>query len=275
MMDIETRPLSSSLGVEVLGVNAREMTAAEKDAIKVLFENHHLVLFRNAELSEEQHLDIVKAIGPISTNDEIMKDGRRFILISNVHPDGRLPEGELYYHSDHMFLKRPLKGISLYAIEAPRVGGETRFLNMAKAYAELPEDLKKRIEGLSARHVYDYSVNRGDKRPNPSNLSEMTDTAIHPLVWHHPESGLPILFLSQLFTTDIIGLSQEDSDEILEELFAFLDSRGDDYVHKWSVGDLIIWDNCHLQHARNDFPASERRALRRVPIEAVEIALTA
>ena len=274
-MSIKTRTLSPSLGVEVFGVNAQEMSLDEKCTVKALFEKHHLVLFRNAGLSEEQHLDIVKAIGPISKSDEIMKDGRRFTLISNVHPDGRLPEGELYYHSDHMFLKSPLKGISLYAIEAPRVGGETRFLNTAKAYAELPADLKKRIEGLSARHVYDYSVNRGDKRPDPSSLSEMSDTAIHPLVWHHPESGMPILFLSQLFTTDIIGLSREESDEILEALFKFLDSRGDDYVHKWSVGDLIIWDNCHRQHARNDFPASERRALRRVPIEAAEFALTA
>ena len=268
-MSIHAKPLSSSLGVEIIGLDAQTMGPEEKEAVRLLFDNHYLVLIRNAGVSGDQHLDIAKAIGPISASDAIMKDGRQFTYISNVHADGRLPEGELFYHSDHMFLQHPLKGISLYAIEVPRHGGETRFLNVAKAYEALPAAMKKRIEGLSARHVYDYNANRGDKRPDPSNLSENADTSIHPLVWHHPKSGTPLLFLSRLFTTDIIGLDPEESDEILQELFEFMDSRGDDYVHKWSVGDLVIWDNVHLQHARNDFPTGERRALRRVPIAAV------
>ena len=270
-MSIHAKPLSSSLGVEIIGLDARKMGAEEKDAIKVLFDNHYLVLIRNAGVSEDQHIDIAKAIGPISTGDAIMKGGRQFTYISNVHADGRLPEGELFYHSDHMFLQNPLKGISLYAIEAPRRGGETRFLNVAKAYQALPAEMKQRIEGLSARHVYDYDANRGDKRPDPSNLGANVDTFIHPLVWRHPQSGTPLLFLSRLFTTDIIGLDPGESDEILQELFEFMDSRGDDYVHKWSAGDLVIWDNVHLQHARNDFPTGERRALRRVPIGTVSV----
>lgn len=265
-MSVHARPLSSSLGVEIVGFDAKKITDEVKGAIKIFFDNHQLVLIRNSGVSEEQHLEIVKTIGLISGGDALMKDGRKFTYISNVHSDGRLPEGELFYHSDHMFLREPLKGISLYAIEAPEHGGETRFMNAAQAYAELPPEMKKRLEGLTARHVYDYSLNRGDQRPDPTTLSENADTYVHPLIWHHPESGTPLLFISRLFTTDIIGLDPEESDAILQELFDFLDRRGDDYVHKWSAGDLIIWDNLHLQHARNDFPADERRALRRVPI---------
>ena len=265
-MSIHAKPLSSSFGVEVIGLDPRNLDSEGKEAVKLLFDNHHLILFRNAGVDEQQHLDIVRAIGPISGGDALMKDGKQFTYISNVHTDGRLPNGELFYHSDHMFLEKPLKGISLYSIEAPQHGGETRFFNAAAAYQALPAELKERIKDLSARHVYDYSVNRGDKRPDATHLSDNADTYIHPLVWHHPESGTPLLFLSRLFTTDIIGLDQKESDELLDELLDYVDSRGDDYVHKWEPGDLIIWDNLHLQHARNDFPSGERRALRRVPI---------
>lgn len=263
---IHAKPLSASFGVEILGLNPQHLSEEEKGAIKLLFDNHHFVLFRNAEITEEQHVALVKAIGPISTADEIMKDGRQFTYISNVHADGRVPNGEMFYHSDHMFLDEPLKGISLYSIEAPRIGGETRFLNSAKAYQTMPEELKKRVEGLAARHVYDYNANRADQRPDLTKLSDNVDTAVYPLVWHHPVSGTPLLYISRLFTTEIIGLSRDDSDKLLDDLFAYLDTIGDDYTHKWASGDLIVWDNLHLQHARNDFPPSERRALRRVPI---------
>ena len=265
-MKIHAKPLSASLGVEIIGLDPENLSAEEKDAVKLLFENHHLVLFRNADVSESGHLDVVQAIGAISGDDALMKTGKKFTYISNVHTDGRLPNGELFYHSDHMFLKYPLKGISLYSIEAPEHGGETRFLNAAAAYQALPSDLKAQIQGRSARHVYDYSLNRGDQRPDATKLSDAADTFVHPLVWNHPGTGAPLLFLSRLFTTDIIGLPPEESDELLGTLFDYVDSRGDDYVHKWAAGDLIIWDNLHLQHARNDFPVHERRALRRVPI---------
>ncbi|HJS09794.1 TauD/TfdA family dioxygenase [Sphingopyxis sp.] len=263
---IHAKPLSASLGVEILGLNPKHLSEEEKGAIKLLFDNHHFVLFRNADVTEEEHVSLVRAIGPISTADEIMKDGRQFTYISNVHADGRVPNGELFYHSDHMFLDEPLKGISLYSIEAPRVGGETRFLNSAKAYQAMPDDLKKRVEGLSARHVYDYDANRGDQRPDPATLSANTDMAVYPLVWRHPVSDVPLLYISRLFTIEVLGLSREESEKLLDDLFAYLDTIGDDYTHKWASGDLIVWDNLHLQHARNDFPHTERRALRRVPI---------
>ena len=265
-MSLHARPLAKSFGVEILGFDPAKMTSEDTDGIKVLFDNHQLVLIRNAEVTEEQHLRMVKAVGPISTTDEIMKDGRQFTYISNVHTDGRVPNGELFYHSDHMFLDEPLKAISLYSIEAPQHGGETRFLDAAKAYQAMPADLKARIEGKSARHVYDYDANRGDQRPDPTKLGDNVDTAVYPLIWRHPVSGTPLLYISRLFTTEIVGLERDESDRLLDDLFAYLDTIGDDYTHKWEPGDLIIWDNLHLQHARNDFPPEERRALRRVPI---------
>jgi taurine dioxygenase len=267
-MTMTARPLNSSLGVEITGLDVRNPSAADQARIRELFDEHHLILVRNVDLSEDEHLALTQAIGPISSADAIMKDGRKFTHISNIHADGRLPTGELLFHADHMFLETPLKAISLYALAVPSKGGETCFINAALAYRGLPPELKERIAPLQARHVYDYGANRGNQAPQPGELSALVDTAVHPIVWPHPESGQPILFVSRLFTVEVIGLAREEGDTLLQTLFEHLDARRSDYSHPWSIGDLMIWDNRILQHARNDFDPREKRALRRVPIGA-------
>jgi taurine dioxygenase len=265
-MPITTRPLAANLGAEIHGLDVRGPSENDKARIRELFDEHHLLLFRNVNLSEDRHLELTQAIGPISSADAIMKDGRKFTHISNIHADGRLPTGELLFHADHMFLEVPLKAISLYALAVPSRGGETRFIDASRAYRELPQELQDGIAHLEARHVYDYGANRGNQAPKLEELSEQTDTAVHPIVWPHPETGEPILFVSRLFTVEVIGIPRQEGDALLQLLFSHLDSRGSDYSHRWSVGDLMIWDNRILQHARNDFDPKEKRALRRVPI---------
>jgi taurine dioxygenase len=89
---------------------------------------------------------------------------------------------------------------------------------------------------------------------------------IQPVVWPHPQSGAPILFVSRLIAESIIGLSREDSETLLEELFAYIEDPSYAYVHKWCDGDVLVWDNRQLQHARRRFDPAEPRTLRRVPI---------
>ncbi len=265
-MPIATRALAANLGVELQGLNVNALSAAEGTRVRELFNEHHLLLVRNLDISADEHLALTELIGPLSSADAIMKDGRKFTHISNVHADGRLPTGELLFHADHMFLDTPLKAISLYALAVPSRGGETCFIDAARAYRQLPEALKERIAHLEARHIYDYGANRGNQAPDPAALSEQADMAVHPMVWPHPDTGEPILFVSRLFTVEVLGIPREESDALLKTLFEHLDARRSDYSHPWRVGDLMIWDNRILQHARNDFDPSEKRALRRVPI---------
>lgn len=265
-MSLSTRPLSATLGVEVLGLNIAAPGESDAQQLRDIFSQHHLLLIRNAPLSDEQHLQLTQLIGPVSTADAIMKDGRKFTHISNVHADGRLPTGELLFHADHMFLDTPLRAISLCALAVPSRGGETRYIDMARAYRDLPRELQAEISGLRARHVYDYAANRGSQAASTDNLSDQVDSAVHPLVWPHPETGEPILFASRLFTVEIIGLPPDKGGALLQRLFDYVGARNDDYSHRWNVGDIIIWDNRILQHARNDFDPREKRALRRIPI---------
>jgi taurine dioxygenase len=226
------------------------------------------VLIRDVELSDDAGTTLTELLGPVSFASPVMREGRtrKYSFIGNVHSEGKLRDGELLFHSDHTFLPNPLKAISLYSLAAPSKGGETVFANAGAAYRRLPEDLKRRIADLKARHIASYSAFEGDTRPK-FNADGRDKIAIHPVVWRHPESGAPILLVSRLLTESIMDMPFEESEALLNELFAYIEDPAWHYVHRWKVGDYLVWDNRQLQHSRRDFDPTEKRALRRVPID--------
>ena len=266
-MGLEAVRLSPDLGVELRGFDPRDLNPAAADAFRQAFLDHHLVLLRGVDLSDEDQTALTETLGPISFVSPVMKKGgaRKFSFVSNQHADGELRDGELFFHSDHTFFEHPLKAISLFSLAAPTVGGETAFANAGAAYARLPDRLKARIADLSARHVASYGAFHGDKRPvfDPESKAKV---AIKPMVWRHPQTGAPILFVSRLLTESVIGLPRAESEALLEELFAYIEDPAHIYLHAWREGDYLVWDNRQLQHARRDFDPSQKRALRRVPI---------
>jgi len=266
-MTFKNVPLGPDFGVELSGFDARELDDEKIDAFRKAFHTHSLVMIRDMELSEDQQVALTETLGEVSFSSPVMKHGglKKFSLVSNQHEEGHLRDGELLFHSDHMFFERPLRAIALYALAAPQVGGETVFINANAAYHRLPRPLQERIAPLRARHMASYGTFKGDSRPSFDTDSKVK-SAIHPVVWPHPESGVPILFASRLLTESIVGLPPAESEALLEELFAYLENEDFAYVHKWRTHDYLVWDNRQLQHARRTFDPSEKRALRRVPI---------
>ena len=196
---------------------------------------------------------------------------RGIMLITNIRengqPIGALPDGEMHFHSDGSHRDVPYRATTLYAVQIPSRGGETKFANLYEAYDALPEATKQRIEGLKAAYIYDvYATLRDQVKEDADNLSN----AVHPLVKTHPETGRKSLYLSRLMTRNIVGMDRAESDRLLEELFEHAERPEFVYAHSWSVGDLLIWDNRCLNHARNDFPAEEIRLMRRVTVSEPE-----
>jgi taurine dioxygenase len=266
-MALEFAALHPDLGVEIRGFDVEHLGDAEIAAFRTAFDQHHLVLLRGIELSEQQQTRLTELLGEVSFDSPVMKKGgdRKFSFIGNQHSDGTLRDGELLFHSDHTFFKLPLKAIALYSLAVPSRGGETVFTNAAAAYRRLPQALKQRIEGLQGRHVANYGTFDGEARPrfDPTSRAKV---AVQPLVWTHPDSGERILFVSRLLTESILGMEHQASEELLQELFTYIEDPAHHYAHPWRVGDYLVWDNRQLQHSRRDFDPSEKRALRRVPI---------
>lgn len=266
-MSIAVRPLSPVIGAEIAGIDLREeIDPGDWNAIERAWRDHHLLLFRDQKLSAEQQVAFSCRFGPVSRQGGNMQHSRDYMHISNAVEGGALPNGELLFHSDHAFYPTVMKGITLYAVDVPTQGGDTLFANAERAYENLPQRLKHRVSELSARHVYDYARDRGDSRVTIDELGEKAVQAVHPVAWPHPETGRKVLFVNEFMTHEIVGLPRDESEGLLRDLLAYIRDPGVIYQHQWRVGDLVIWDNRSLQHARTNFDPAEKRTLRRVPI---------
>ena len=240
------------------------------DEIRAAWLAHLVLVFRCGEISEDDQIRFASYFGEtVGARSKQRNDGgdRRLMLISNVRENGEaigsLPDGELMFHSDSVFLEKPLMSAMLYAEEIPSTGGNTLFANMYTAYDSLPEDLKERLNGLQATNVFDYETQVKTGRFDRSTAPH----ASHPAIRTHPETGRKALYVNRLMTEELVGLPAAESGDILRQLFDHAEDRTHVYEHVWQVNDLVMWDNRCTQHARTDFPAGERRLLRRIGIE--------
>jgi taurine dioxygenase len=279
-MPLEVRTLSPALGAEILGLDLRDEIAPETlAAIMDAWHQHLVILFRNQMLSEDDQIRFARQFGvlqkrgrPVEARNETsrIKYPELTMLVSNIRENGKLigslADGEMHFHSDFCYMEKPVKGTFLYAMEIPSQGGDTRFLNMYKAYETLPAALKSRAEGRKAVNAYHYeSVTR---EVNGAKL----DLAAHrhyaqPIVRTHPETGRKALYVNRLMTFTVEGMDEAEGGALLDQLFDHMEQDQFIYDHKWRVGDLVLWDNRCTLHARTDFSDRERRLLRRNTVE--------
>lgn len=269
-LPLATRPLSPALGIEVMGVDLRRPIGATLLAqLREAWHEGLVILLRDQQLSEEDQVRFAECFGPLGRTINVHNTGKHpaVMLISNIRKDGKpigaLPDGEMQFHTDQCYVERPAAATMLYAIEVPRVGGNTLFANAYAAYETLPAAIKRRIDGKKALNAYDYdnaSTRRGTK------LREGVPHYAHPVVRTHPATGRKALYVNRLMTLAIEGLPERESEELLDYLFAHQEQPRFVYEHVWRVGDILMWDNRCTLHARTDFSPTERRLMRRVTI---------
>lgn len=269
-LSFEICPLSRNVGAEISGLDLKlPLTVDLIASLRKTWLEHGVLLFRDQELTIEDQIRFASYFGEPTITNRSTATPRpdrdpRILLISNIREDGKpigsLPDGELQFHSDSAFRQEPLMATLLYSIEVPDRGGNTLFANANAAFDRLDADFQQRLEGLRAVNGYDYStqVKKAgyDRESGPH--------AIHPVTRTHPETGRKAIYVNRLMTEEIIGLKESESREILEKLYEKIEDPDICYTHVWRPGDLLMWDNRCLQHARTDFPTSQRRLLLRV-----------
>jgi taurine dioxygenase len=266
---LETRPLSPSVGAEIIGVDvSRPLDAATAQAVRDIWYRSQVILLRGQTLDEDQQVAFAECFGPLNRSHtqkpHHSKKNNAVMYVSNVRENGELigahPDGEMQFHTDQAHQEKPSSATMLYAMEIPREGGNTLFANVYAAYDELPPALKQKIEGKRAINGYDYA--HGETRGTV--LREGIPFASHPIVRTHPATGRKALYVNRLMTLFIEGMLADESEELLMQLFAHQEQTKFVYEHVWRPGDVVVWDNRCTLHARTDFSAAERRMLRRV-----------
>jgi len=262
-------PLSPALGVEITGLDlARPFDEEVAAALRRAYAAHRLLLLRGQDLDQAAQLRFATLFGPVSHRGAFMKEADAS-HVSNARPDGILGSGVLAFHSDHTFFRHPLKAICLHAIEVPSSGGDTLFADVLAAWDHLPAALKARIADLSSLQLFDYG---GDynRRTLEADAPADAPRCWHPLVRVDGDSGRKALFAHMHTTAAISGLADDEADALMEELAGFIADPAIGYRHVWQPGDVLLWNNIALQHARTDFDPLQRRTLRRIPIAVSE-----
>jgi taurine dioxygenase len=257
-------------------VNLPTIGDREFEIIHEAFLDYLVLVVRNQRFTMEEFLHYSRRFGcPVphitkSTRHPDYPELTVMGLSSNASVgaarDAILKRGE-GWHTDTAFLEEPAIATQLHALQLPSYGGDTLFANMYAAYDALPERLKERIESLQARYRC------GGKEQATIHLLDEEERkrppALHPVVRVHPETGRKALYVNPVHILGIVGASEAESDQLLEELFGRMIQPGCEYRHKWQVGDVVIWDNrCAIHSATGGYPVSEPRIHWRTTIMA-------
>nr|WP_254209213.1 TauD/TfdA family dioxygenase [Burkholderia multivorans] len=278
----EIVPFDAPLGAEVVGIDLSQPLDADAFArIRRAHLDHHVLVFRDQRITPDEHVAFSRRFGPLQTHvlHQFALPGHPEVLIvSNIVENGKpigLGDAGYFWHSDLSYKRRPSLGSLLHAQELPAEGGDTLFANMHLAWDTLPAALRRAVEGRRAEHTYlaRYAElqARSPWRPNLSaEQIAQVEPVVHPVVRTHPETGRRALFVSEHFTTRIVGLPDDESRALLDELFAHSVRAEHQYRHRWRDHDLVFWDNRSLLHLAAGTPDHLRRKLYRTTIEGDE-----
>ena len=286
MAEIEITHETGPIGTAITGLNLGEdLSEGEFQTVRETVNARAVVVIRDqVALPSERLVTFARSFGTPQVNvraDANNEANPEVFWVSNVHENGK-PLGShdagRYWHSDLCYLEKPSDVTLLHALEVPAKDGvsygATEFISATEAYDSLSAEMKEKIAGMAARNSYRFMWNRKahefGKRPvlSDAELKKFPEDAVHPIVRTHPRTGRKCLYVCDGYTHAIDGWAEDESREVLNELFAHLLDPGFRYRHDWRVGDLLIWDNCAVQHkASFDYPPELRRRMQRCTIE--------
>jgi len=272
-------PFDAPLGAEISGLDLSQPLGDEDfRRIRQAHLEHHVLVFRDQRITPQQQIDFSRRFGRLQIHvlrQFQLKSHPEILVVSNVRENGQaigLGDAGHFWHSDLSYKERPSLGSMLHAQELPAEGGDTLFANMHLAWDTLPDALKNVVRGRRAEH--DYLAQYAELQRRSPWRPKLTDAQIaevrpvlHPVVRTHPETGRKALFVSEHFTTRIVGLPEDESRAVLDQLFSHSVRPEHVYRHRWQPGDMVFWDNRSLIHLAAGCPEHHRRTLYRTTIE--------
>jgi taurine dioxygenase len=254
MTKLEIRDLTPAYGAEVVGLDpAVELDDEDIALLRRAFDERGILVFRGIDIDDKYQQYLAKLVighdGPTGDGEDV--DAADAFFVSNRETDGGAPFGRLLYHSDMMWADEPFHVLTLYGLEVEPPVVPTAFTSAALAWDTLSDDLRARVEGKHAVHM----TGQRDRGGAPEGellqpIRENVQSTTQPIGRAHPRTGRTLLYVCQMMTDNIPELPADESEALLEELFAHLYDEAITWEHEWHQGDLVMWDNLAMQHAR-------------------------
>ena len=266
-MALSFEPIAGALGAEVGGIDLGQ--PLDPATVKELNEGwlKHLVLFfREQAIDVEQHKRFARNFGELHVHpvlQQLAQQGHPEIVV--LESDAKRPLVADRWHSDVTFEKAPPKGSILRGVAVPGAGGDTMWASMYAAYDALSDPMQRLLGELTALHDGGGFARIAKDKAQLADL-ESRQTAVHPIVRRHPETGRKALFVNSVFTKKIVGMKSAESDALLRFLYRHVESPDFSCRFRWRTGSLAMWDNRCTQHRVVADALPEYRRMERVTL---------
>jgi taurine dioxygenase len=268
--------LAPNFAAEITGIDLREpIPPALAAELRAAIERHHVIVVREQQLDADQQEAFSRCFGEVQEHVGRLKDGSRLPPvheISNVDEAGKPTDkpylhATAYWHTDGAHFPAPPSYTILHAVEIPPAGGDTEFADLISAFAALPAERQRELEGMKATHSYgEKHLNIGGPLGKPDEVRDAPPVT-HPLVRTHP-SGAKSLYIG-MYAVRIPGMADEEARDLLRGLLEHATQPQFVFTQKWRPGDLVMWDNrCMLHRAVQNFEMKKhRRIMRRTVVK--------
>jgi taurine dioxygenase len=262
---IGVRPLAPTIGAEIEGVDLANLDDATFAEVRKAWLEYKVVFFRDQEIDALQQMDFARRFGELE-HHPFLDASEEHDEIVRFEKSEDVAGYENLWHSDVSWREAPALGSVLRAIEIPEIGGDTLFTDMIAAHAGLDENLREKIDGLTATHDFTHAFGIGLSPEELAEKQKEFPAVSHPVVRIHPETGRKILYVNSIFTARIDGVDDEESAALLDLLCRQAMVPEYQCRFRWEKHSVAFWDNRSVQHyAASDY-WPQARVMERVAI---------
>ena len=272
-------PISAGFGVETFDIDlSQPLSDADYAQLESAFFENHVLALRAQDITPAQFISFARRIGPPQPHviDQFHHpEDSNILILSNVKKDGKptgLQDAGSYFHTDYSYLQVPARATTLYSRVVPKVGGDTLFADQQRAYDDLPETMKKRIEPLLGIHHYGNRHDVDEASRTAASALTAEQKAKMPVITHriarpHPVTGRKALYAVSGSSFGIVGMPDDEALDLLDELAAHSTQAKYQLRFKYGVGDIVVWDNAALLHSATLIDPNDARTLWRITIK--------
>ena len=266
--NVTITPLGAALGARVSGVDlSRDLDDETFETVHWAFLEHLVLVFPGQSLTPERQVAFTRRFGAVEPHPLRSRPGVKgfpeVMILENApgRPNARGDE----WHSDITCAERPPALSLLYALAVPEGRGDTMFCNMYRAYETLSDGMKRMLDGLSAVHTAEKLAERNNQPGTDANpIPDVPPPVVHPVVRTHPETRRKALFVNVSFSDSFVDMTRDESAPLLSYLYAHAPKPENVYRHRWTVGDVLMWDNrCAMHYAVADYDDTSPRLMHR------------
>ena len=277
-MKVSENLSKNGIGVEVSEFSLSDLTAENVAFLRSKWVEYGLIVFPKLPLSHDEFKDFALSFGDFGDDPFIssLPDYPNIAEIKRSANEKATPFGGTW-HSDWSFMKKPPSATLLHSKVIPPVGGNTLFANTEKAFAALPEKMKDKLRNLKVIHSAKipyaddgfYALEKEERSMKILPSKEAKATFSHPMIKIHPETKKECLFINPVYTINIEGFSEDESQQLLWELYEHMIQDQFVYEHVWNADMLIMWDNRTVMHQATGGYDGFDRLLHRITLAAV------